>query len=459
MEERVEVMQQENKMGTMPIGKLLFSMSLPIILSMLVQALYNIVDSIFVARISEDALTAVSMAAPIQTLFIAVGAGTGVGVNALLSRALGEGDPKKASKIGKNGIFLAAASYVVFLIFGIIGVRGFYAMQTDSADIIQYGTEYLSIVCCLSVGLFMQIIFERLLQATGRTVYTMCIQLLGAVINIILDPILIFGWFGLPAMGVTGAALATVIGQIVGATVGFFINRHKNPEIDVRMKGFRPCGQTIRQIYQIGVPSILMQAIGAVTTFLINKILIGFTTTAVAVYGIYFKLNMFVFMGVLGINNGMVPIISYNYGARNKERMMKTVKLALISAVGILSAGTILLELIPRTILTLFNASEHMYSMGVPAIRVIALHLPVAAVVVIFGSVLQAIGRAFYSMLASLCRQLIVLVPAIYVLSLFGEVNYVWYAFLFAETIAAIISCIFFAQGYRKIIKPLGVQR
>lgn len=448
--------QEENKMGVMPINKLLISMSVPMMLSMLVQALYNIVDSVFVAKISENALTAVSLASPIQTLMIALGAGTGVGVNALLSRSLGEKNSDMANKVAKNGIFLAGISYLVFLVVGMFLVRPFYLSQTNDQEIIEYGVQYLSIVCCCSFGMYAQFIFERLLQSTGRTTYTMFTQLLGAIINIILDPILIFGLFGLPKMGVAGAAIATVIGQIIAGITGYFVNHYKNHEIDVNLKGFRPSLPVIGQIYKIGIPSIIMQSIGSVMVFCLNKILIGFSTTATAVFGVYFKLQSFVFMPVFGLNNGMVPIIAYNYGARSKERMMKTYKLALMLAIGIMTIGTVIFELIPQTLFLLFNASEHMLGMGIPALRIIAIHFPVASFCIVTGSVLQATGNAVYSMITSICRQLVVLIPAAYLLAQLGNVNYVWFAFPIAEVSSMILTVIFFIRIYRKVIKPLG---
>lgn len=446
---------EENKMGVMPINKLLFGMSVPMMISMLVTALYNIVDSIFVAQISENALTAVSLANPIQTLMIALGAGTGVGVNALLSRSLGEKNFNKASDVARNGILLAGVSYLVFLFIGLFGVKPFFMAQTNDAEIIGYGIEYLSIICCGSFGLYGQFIFERLLQSTGRTMYTMVTQTVGAVINLILDPIFIFGWFGLPAMGVKGAALATIIGQIIGAIVGAVLNVKKNTEIDINMKGFRPSIPVIKQIYQIGIPSIIMQSIGSIMVFCLNKILIVFSTTATAVFGVYFKLQSFIFMPVFGLNNGMVPIIAYNLGAKNKERMLQTYKLALLTAICIMTMGVVLFEAIPDKLFLLFGASEYMLGMGVPALRIIAIHFPVAAFCIVTGSVLQAVGKATYSMINSICRQIVVLIPAAYLLAQLGNVNYVWFAFVIAEGVSMILTAIFFKKVYREVIKPL----
>lgn len=447
--------REENKMGVMPVNKLLFSMSIPMMISMLVQALYNVVDSIFVAQISENALTAVSLANPIQMLMIAIGAGTGVGINALLSRSLGEKNYEKASDVARNGIFLAFASYLVFLLVGLFVVTSFFHAQTKDAEIIAYGIDYLTIVCCCSIGIYAQFAYERILQATGRTMHTMVTQTLGAVVNLILDPILIFGFFGIPAMGVRGAALATVIGQGVAGITSWLMNVYQNKDVNVRMRGFRPSADIITQIYKIGVPSIIMQSIGSVMVFCLNKILIVFSTTATAVFGVYFKLQGFIFMPVFGMNNGMVPIIAFNFGARNKERMMQTYKLALGTAIAIMSVGVILFEAIPEQLFLLFGASEHMLGMGVPALRIIGLHFPIAAFCIVTGSVFQAVGKAVYSMINSICRQLVVLLPAAFLLAQFGEVNYVWFAFLIAEGVSMIMTGIFFKKIYKDVIKPL----
>lgn len=447
--------QKENKMGVQPINKLLFGMSVPMMISMLVTALYNIVDSIFVAQISENALTAVSLANPIQTLMIALGTGTCVGVNALLSRSLGEKNFERASDVAKNGIFMTVICYLVFLLIGLFVVKPFFMAQTNDAEIVTYGIEYLSIVCCGSFGLFGQFVFERLLQSTGRTLYTMYTQSLGAIINLILDPIFIFGWFGVPAMGVRGAALATITGQIISGIVAMIVNVKKNTDIDIRLKGFVPSFTIIKQIYQIAIPSIIMQSIGSVMVFALNKILIMFSTTATAVFGVYFKLQSFVFMPIFGLNNGLVPIIAYNYGARRKDRMMETYKLALFTAIGIMCAGVVLFETIPDKLFLMFDASEHMLGMGVPALRIIAFHFPVAAFCIVTGSLFQAIGKAIYSMINSICRQLVVLLPAAYFLAQLGDVNYVWFAFLIAEVASMLLTAVFFKKVYKEVIKPL----
>ena len=376
---------QENKMGVMPVNRLLLTMSVPIMISMLVQALYNIVDSMFVAMLNENALTAVSLAFPAQNLMIAVSTGTGVGINALLSKSLGEKNYEKANKTAVNALFLALCSYIVFAVAGIFFSRSFFLVQTDVPEIVEGGTTYLMICTVFSFGLFFQIICERLLQATGRTIYTMISQGIGAIINIIFDPIFIFGLFGVPKMGVAGAAIATVFGQIVAAIIGIVINIKKNSEIHISLKKFRPSG------------TIIMASIGSVTTFGMNKILIGFSTTATAVYGVYFKLQSFVFMPLFGMNNGMVPIIAYNYGAKKPDRMVKTLKLSIAYAVGIMVIGFIVFEVFAGQLLSIFNASDYMLSIGVPALRTIAVHFLIAGFSIVSSSVFQALSHGFFS--------------------------------------------------------------
>lgn len=447
---------QENKMGVMPVNRLLITMSLPMMISMLVQALYNIVDSIFVARIEEKALTAVSLAFPIQTLMIAVGVGTAVGINALLSRFLGEKEFEKADTVAKNGIFLALISYLLFLLIGIFAVKAFYAGQTDDPVINRYGVEYLTIICTASFGVFMQATFEKLLQSTGKTFYAMITQGTGAVINIILDPIMIFGYFGMPRMGVAGAAAATVIGQCVAGALAIFMNVKVNTEIHINMKGFRPDGKVIKQIYIIGVPSIVMQAIGSVMTYGMNRILISFTDTATAVFGVYFKLQSFVFMPVFGLNNGLVSILAYNYGAGRRERVVKTYRLAVGYAVAIMAVGVVLMQWIPDKLLLLFEASETMLSIGVPALRIISTCFIVAACCIVTGSLFQALGYAWYSMVNSICRQLIVLLPAAYLLSLTGELQNVWWSFPIAEVMSAAVTVFFLVRIWRRVVAHIG---
>ncbi len=449
-------MAKENKMGVMPVNQLLISMSLPMMLSMLVQALYNIVDSVFVSRINENALTAVSLAFPIQTLMIALGAGTGVGVNALLSKSLGEKDFEKANKSAINGVFLALVSYLVFLLVGIFVTGPFYLSQTKDAQILEYGKQYLSIVCCCSFGMYMQFVFERLLQSTGKTFYTMITQGTGAIINIILDPIFIFGYFGVPRMGVAGAALATVIGQIVAGVIAMIINIKKNTEISLQFRGFRPDARIIMQIYQVGIPSIIMQAIGSVMTYGMNKILLAFTSTAAAVFGVYFKLQSFIFMPVFGLNNGMVPIVAYNYGAGKKHRLTRTIKLSVVYAVVLMLIGFMVFQIFPAPLFALFEASETMLAIGIPALRIISISFLMAGVSIVCSSVFQALGNGVYSMIISMARQLLVLLPVAYLLSLTGNVTYVWWAFPIAEIVSVLMSLFFMSRMYQKVIRHIG---
>lgn len=446
-------------MGTMPVGRLLVTMSVPMMCSMLVQALYNIVDSIFVARIEEDALTAVSMAFPIQTIMFAMGIGMGVGVNAMLSKSLGEGDYDSVNKAATNGVFLSVINYVIFLIVGLTLIEPFYRGQTDNENIIAYGVTYLTLCCTLSFGVYTQIIFERLLQSTGKTLYNMITQGTGAIINIILDPILIFGLLGAPKLGIAGAAIATVTGQVIAGIMACIFNIRVNKEINLSFKGYRPDAAAIKKIYTVGLPSIIMQSIGSVMVYGMNRILGAFSSTAVAVFGVYFKLQSFVFMPVFGLNNGMVPIIAYNYGAQNRLRMRRTIKLATIAAMAIMTVGLIVFEMIPGLLFSLFNASDHMLSMGEPALRIIAVHFPIAAYCIVTGSVFQSLGNGVYSMINSIMRQVVVLLPAAYLLSLSGNVNNVWWALPIAEIASAIVTTIFYFKINRDIISrvPDGV--
>ena len=446
---------RENKMGTMPENKLLISMAVPMMLSMLVQALYNVVDSIFVAKISEDALTAVSLAFPVQNLVIAIGAGTGVGINALLSRSLGEKNQKLANQVAHNGILLMLFSAIACALFGFFGSRWFFGTQTDSPVLIDYGTRYLSVVMMFSFGIFGQFITERLLQATGRTTLSMYTQLLGAVTNLILDPIMIFGLFGCPAMGITGAAVATVIGQIAAAVFGFWLNIKKNPEIQLKLRELVPDGKVIKKIYSVGIPSIIMGSIGSVMTYGMNRILMGFSSTAAAVFGVYFKLQSFFFMPVFGLNNGMVPIIAYNYGARKKERILKTYKLSVGYAIGIMFLGFLVMQLFPAWLFGMFEASEEMLAIGVPALRIISTSFMFAGYCIISGSMFQALGNGFLSMINSIARQLVVLLPVAYLFSLTGNLNLIWLSFPIAELMSLTLSSIFLYRIYKKVIKPL----
>lgn len=448
---------QENKMGTMSIGKLVFNMSLPMMVSMLVQALYNIVDSIFVAKLSENALTAVSLAFPLQTLLIAVGTGTGVGMNALLSKSLGEKNFKKANKTATNAAFIYAFSYIVFLILGFTIVKPFYRSQVGSADaeIMTMGVDYLSTVMIFSFGIFTQVFFERLLTSTGRTIFSMTSQLSGALTNIILDPILIFGMFGFPKMGVTGAAVATVIGQCVAGIVAGTCNHKFNHEVKFEFKGFRPDLKIIGTIYAVGIPSIIMQSIGSIMTYCMNRILIEFSSTATAVFGVYFKLQSFFFMPVFGLNNGITPIIAYNYGARQRKRMTKTIKLSLFVAFCLTFIGFVLFESIPQVLLGMFSASDDLLKIGIPALRTIGVHYLIAWYCIIVGTVFQALGKAIFSMVVSIMRQLVVLIPAAYLLAKFGGLHMVWWSFPIAEIMSFIVSTAFLIRIWRTVIKDI----
>ena len=461
----------ENKMGVMPVGKLVLNMSVPMMISMLVQALYNVVDSIFVSMVSEEALSAVSFSFPAQNLMIGLATGTAVGVNALLSRALGAGDRERANRIAEHGVFLSLIGYVVFLLFGLFGSRAFMLSQTQNTVIVEYGVDYLTVVCCWSFGLYGQMIFERLMQATGRTFYTMITQGTGAIINIILDPIFILpqgydmGLFKMPIgfnMGTEGAAIATVIGQIVAFILAAFINHRKNADIRLDLKKFRPQKHLISRIYAIGLPSVIMMAIGSVMTWLMNIILINYTVgkeTAATVFGAYFKLNSFAFMPVFGLNNGVIPIIAYNYGAQKRSRMTKAIRVSLALASAFMLLGTVLFLLIPDVLLGFFNASETMLAIGEPALRIIASTFVVAGVCIVLGSVFQALGYSVYSMIVSLARQLIVLVPVAWALAAtgrnIGNDNLVWIAFPVAEIVSAAVTAVLFIRLNKKVISQI----
>ena len=450
MEER-----KENRMGTMPVGKLLVTMSLPIMISMLIQALYNIVDSIFVAQIGENALTAVSLAFPVQNLIIAVGIGTGIGINSLLSRRLGERRFDDANAAAENGILLSLCNWLVFAIFGGLFSEAFFRAFTDNPEIISMGTDYLTVCTVFSFGCFMQFACERILQATGITIYNMITQATGAIINIILDPIMIFGLFGFPRLGVKGAAIATVIGQIVAMLMGLWFNAKKNKEVHMDFRHFRPNGRIIGEIYKVGVPSIVMQSIGTVMTIGMNKILIAFSETAVAVFGVYFKLQSFVFMPTFGLNNGMVPIISYNFGARKPDRMKQTIRLSVLYAVGMLTFGLVIFWLFTPQLLSIFNASETMLAIGVPALRIISLSFLFAGFCIITLSVCQALGHGLLSLTVSVVRQLVVLLPSAFLLARFGGLSAVWWAFPFAELFSLTLCVVYMRHLYRSEIKPL----
>lgn len=450
-----EVSISENKMGVMPVGKLLIQISLPIMISMLIQALYNIADSIFVAKLSTDALTAVSLAFPIQNFMISASVGTGVGINALLSMRLGQKNEKAVTDSALNGIFLIVITSAVFTILGFIIPRAYLKTQTSNLEIIEQGAQYLKICMTISFGLFGGIVFDRLLQSTGRTIFSMISQISGAITNIVLDPILIFGLCGFPKMGIKGAALATVIGQIFGAVISVILNIKINKEIKFKIKGFRPNSKIIFDIYKVGVPSILLGSIGSVLTYFINLILGTFSTAAIAVYGVYFKLQSFIFMPVFGLNNGIVPIVAYNYGAKNKERIVKSIKLCALVAFAIMTFGTLIFEFFPVPLLNLFTPNEEMLKIGVPALRIIAICFPLAAIGISFTSVFQAFGRGVLSMTISLVRQIFALLPSFWLLSLTGNVNNIWWAFVIAEFFSLVTCVIAMKNVYETQIKTL----
>lgn len=430
-------------------------MSLPMIASMLVQALYNVVDSVFVAQISENALTAVSLAFPIQSLMIAVSSGTCVGINALLSRSLGEKRQKEANLSAVNGVFLAFVSYLVFALMGIFGSHLFFASQTENREIVEFGTQYLTICLIFSFGIFMEMTFERIMQSTGRTIYSMVTQGTGAIINIILDPIMIFGLFGFPRLGIRGAAIATVTGQIIAMILAVWFNHKKNRDVQLSFKGFKPDGRIIAKIYEVGVPSIVMQSIVSIMTFGMNKILIMFSETAVSVLGIYFKLQSFIFMPIFGLNNGVIPIVAYNYGAGHKKRIMDTIKLSTFIAVGIMLIGLIIFQVFPEGLLKLFNASDHMLEVGVPALRIISTSFLFAGYCIILGSVFQALGNGVYSLIVSVARQLLCILPLAYVFARVAGLHAVWYSFPLAELISVTLTTILFRRIYVKKLKNL----
>lgn len=448
---------KENKMGTMPIGKLLITMSLPMIISMLIQALYNIVDSMYVSMIGESALTAVSLVFPMQNLIISIASGTGVGINALLSRALGEKEFGKAEKIARHALFLGLVVSIITSCVMLVITKPFAAVQTSDPAIYNGTVSYMQICCGISIGIFMQITMERLLTSTGKTMLTMASQATGAIINIILDPVLIFGYGPFPEMGIAGAAAATVFAQIVSAILGIFLNVRYNREISLNMKGFRPEGWLIGEIYRIGIPSIIMMCIGSVMTFGMNMILIRYlaSSTAAAVFGVYFKLNSFIFMPIFGLNNGMVPIIAYNFGARHKRRILRVYRLAVLFAVLIMTVGMLLFWIIPDMLLGIFNASLQMLEIGRPALRIIALTFPVAGYAIVTGSVMQALGRSMPSMIISLTRQLIILLPSAFLLAALGGLHAIWWSFDIAEVASVILTIFFYHKVHKELIAPL----
>ncbi len=446
---------QENKMGVMPIGKLLANMALPMIMSMLVQALYNVVDSIYVSQISESAVTALSLAFPVQNMQIGFAVGIGVGVNSLLSKSLGEKNQEAANRTAGNGMVLMFIAVAVFMVFGIFGVRPFFESQSTVAETVEGGIAYTRICCIFTLGVFMQVLSERLLQATGRTVYVMYTQAFGAIINIILDPILIHGWLGLPALGIAGAAWATVIGQWSGALLGLYFNEKHNPDVHFGRRYARLDGKIVRGILTVGVPSIIMNGIGSVMNFGMNQILQGFTETATGVFGIYFKLQSFFFMPLFGLNNATISIIAFNYGARKPERITRTLKLAVTVALCLMTAGLLAFQLVPELLLGIFNPTDEFLAIGRTALRTISWSFPIAAVCICLGASFQALGNGIYSTITSICRQMLVLLPVAYLLSLTGDVHMVWLAYPIAEVASCAATTFFFARIYRQKIKPL----
>ncbi len=449
-------MMPENKMGVKPVNSLLIGMSLPMMVSMLVQALYNIVDSVFVSQVSEHAVTAVSLAFPLQMLIIAVAGGTSVGVNAVLSKALGERKQDRVNKAATNGIFIMALSYILFLIIGIFVVKPFFSVQKmENPQIMEYGVTYLSICCIFSFGIFTQFIFERLLQSTGKTFYAMITQGIGAIINLILDPILIFGLFGFPKMGIAGAAFATVIGQVVAGIAAFLLNQRFNPEVKVSFRKFKPDGKIIGKIYVVGFPSIIMQSIGSVMNYGFNQILLSFSDTAATVFGIYFKLQSFFFMPVFGLTNGLIPILAFNFGARKKKRMIKALKLSILYAEILLVSGTLCFLFFPHLLLGLFKPSPELLSIGTVALRTISLSFPIAAFCIVCGTMFQALGNGAYSMWVSIARQLAVLLPVAFLLSLTGNLSLVWLAFPIAEGASLLMTVFFLIRINKKTLSKL----
>ncbi|MBQ1169918.1 MAG: MATE family efflux transporter [Oscillospiraceae bacterium] len=446
---------RENKMGVMPVGRLLINMALPMIISMLVQALYNVVDSIYVSRISESAVTALSLAFPIQNMQIGFAVGIGVGINALLSKSLGEGDQEAANRTAGNGMILMFIVTGAFMLFGFFGVRPFYEVQSNVAETVEGGIAYSRICCVFVLGSFMQIYAERLLQSTGRTVLSMVSQATGAIINIILDPVFIFGWFGLPALGMAGAAIATVIGQWSAALLGLYLNEKHNPEVQFGRRYAKLDGKIVRAILTVGIPSIIMNAIGSVMNFGMNQILQGFTETATGVFGIYFKIQSFFFMPLFGLNGATISIIAFNYGARKPERIIKTLKLSCGAGLALMVTGLLVFQFAPDLLLGMFNPTEEFLMIGRSCLRTISWSFPIAAVCIILSASFQALGNGIYATITSICRQLVVLLPAAYLLSLSGNVNLVWLAYPIAELASGSATMFFFIRIFRQKIKPL----
>lgn len=447
-------------MAVMPIGKLLFNMAMPMIMSMLVQALYNVVDSVYIAQYSQDAVTALSLAFPVQNVQIGCAVGIGVGVNSMLSKSLGEGNREKANLVAGNGIFLALVFSAAIMLFGIFGAKPFYAMQTENTEILKNGIPYTTICCILTMGVYFEVLFERMLQATGRTMHTMITQGAGAITNIVLDPIFIFGveWLGIPSMGAAGAAIATVTGQFVAAGLALLFNVKYNPDVKLRLKNILPKAEIVKPVLSIGVPSMIMNSVSSVMNFSMNQILMGFETvgeTATGIFGIYYKLQSFFFMPLFGLNNATISIVAFNYGARNPQRITKTLKIAVGAALSFMLAGLLTFELLPGALLSIFAQEGAFVEIGTVALRTIAIHFPIAAVCIALGASFQALGNGIYSTITALCRQMVALLPAAYLLSLTGNVNNVWWAFPIAEVVSLTATLILFTRIYRKKIKPM----
>ena len=458
---------QENKMATMPIGKLLINMAVPMIISMLVQAFYNIVDSVYISQYSEKAVTALGLAFPVQNVQIGCAIGIGVGVNSMLSKSLGEGNREKASLVAGNGIFLALIFSAAVMLFGAFGTSFYYNVQTSDAEILENGIAYTSICCILTMGIYFEVLFERMLQATGRTMHTMITQGVGAVVNIVLDPVFIFGveWLHIPAMGAAGAAIATVTGQWTAAVLAWILNLKCNPDVQLRLRNIRPRGEIIKPVLSIGVPSMIMNSISSVMNFSMNQILMGFEavaegigTTATAVFSIYYKLQSFFFMPLFGLNNATISVVAFNYGARDPKRIVTTLKYAVCGALAFMVTGLLVFELLPGTLLSIFNLSGEFMVIGKTALRIIAIHFPIAAVCIALGASFQALGNGIYSTITALCRQMFALLPAAFLLSLSGNVDLVWWAFPIAELVSLTVTLICFARIYRKKVKPLFLQ-
>ena len=452
----------ENKMGVMPVGKLLFNMALPMIASMLVQALYNVIDSVYISRYSEAAVTALGLAFPVQNVQIGFAVGIGVGINSVLSKSLGEGNRQQADRVAGNGIFLSLVATALFILFGLFGTQPYYQMQHASSEILESGIAYTRICTIFTAGIFFEILFERMLQATGRTTHTMITQSLGAIVNIALDPVFIFGveWLGIPAMGAAGAAIATVAGQWAAALLALFFNIKFNPDVHLSFKNILPRMDILKPVLTVGVPAIVMNSISSVMNFSMNQILMGFEAvgeTATGVFSIYYKLQSFFFMPLFGLNNATISIVAFNYGARKPERIIGALKVAVGTALAFMIAGTLAFELIPQVLLGIFELSDTFLELGKTALRIIAIHFPVAAVCIALGASFQALGNGIYSTVTALCRQLVALLPAAYLLSLSGNINAVWWSFPIAEVVSLAATLFFFVRIYRQKVKPMLV--